>query len=501
VRLAVDAAGERGLLGVALHPNFPVNGHLYVYHTVPGTPAHNRVTRFTADGDLARPGSAAPILVLDDLAPATNHNGGAIHFGADGKLYVAVGENAQPASAQSLANRLGKLLRINPDGSIPADNPTQFPGIAGTTSGPNRAIWAVGLRNPFTFAVEPHSGAILINEVGAQTFEEINRGQAGANYGWPASEGPSADPGHTGPLYAYRHGAGEPTGCAITGGAFYHPRQAAFPASYLGKYFFADYCGDWIYHLDPAAPGAATPFHSGLNAPVNLAVSADGALYYLQRGDGTLRRIRYSGATTQAVLLSTGELVIREGRSATVAVRLAARPAAEATVTVARQLGDPSITASKQALVFTRSNWSTAQRVAIAAGADDDATDDGARFRFALPGLPSARLAVIAVDDDRPAGAPRAVITRPRPADFVSGATAEFFGDGLSAGTVVRAEFWVNGARRYVDRNRTGHYHFGGGHNRWNTTRLANGTHTLTMRVFDAQGRSGAHSIRVHVRN
>ena len=123
VSLRVNSVGERGLLGVALHPNFATNGYVYLYHTVPGSPAHNRVTRFTAAGDVARAGSAVTILRLDDLRDATNHNGGAIHFGKDGKLYVAVGENAQPANAQSLATRLGKILRINADGSIPARQP------------------------------------------------------------------------------------------------------------------------------------------------------------------------------------------------------------------------------------------------------------------------------------------------------------------------------------------------------------------------------------------
>ena len=261
VTLTVDSLGERGLLGVALHPNFASNGYVYLYHTVPGAPAHNRVTRFTADGDVALSGSAVPILDLDNLGNARNHNGGAIHFGKDGKLYVAVGENAQPANAQSLANRLGKILRLNADGTIPPDNPSTFPLIAGATTGANRSIWAVGLRNPFTFAFQPHSGAMLINEVGAATFEEINAGAAGANYGWPASEGPTSIAGFSSPIQAYRHDTGTPTGCAISGGAFYNPEQADFPASYVGKYFFADYCGDWIYYLNPsvAEHGDAVP--------------------------------------------------------------------------------------------------------------------------------------------------------------------------------------------------------------------------------------------------
>jgi glucose/arabinose dehydrogenase len=94
VTLSVDSTGERGLLGVALDPNFNFNHYVYLYYTVPGTPAHNRVTRFTANGDVVAPGSARIILELDPLSTATNHNGGALRFGPDGKLYIATGENA-----------------------------------------------------------------------------------------------------------------------------------------------------------------------------------------------------------------------------------------------------------------------------------------------------------------------------------------------------------------------------------------------------------------------
>src|SRR6267378_6608676 len=141
--LTPDSSGERGLLGIAFDPNFQTNNFIYVYYTATTTPRHNRVSRFTANGDVAVPGSEVPILDLDNLSSATNHNGGAIHFGPDGKLYVGVGENANSANSQSLSNRLGKILRINADGSIPSDNPTTFPGIAGSPAGANRAIWAV----------------------------------------------------------------------------------------------------------------------------------------------------------------------------------------------------------------------------------------------------------------------------------------------------------------------------------------------------------------------
>jgi glucose/arabinose dehydrogenase len=128
ITLNVNSSGERGLLGVTFDPNYATNRFVYVYYTATTPTIHNRVSRFTANAaneDVAVAGSEAVLLDLETLS-ATNHNGGAIHFGPDGKLYIAVGENAVPTNAQSLANRLGKILRINSDGTIPADNPTSY---------------------------------------------------------------------------------------------------------------------------------------------------------------------------------------------------------------------------------------------------------------------------------------------------------------------------------------------------------------------------------------
>src|SRR5207248_379900 len=119
VTLSVNSVGERGLLGVAFDPNFTLNHYIYLYYTVPATPIHNRVSRFRANGDVAVSGSETVLLELSPLSTATNHNGGAIHFGADGKLYIAAGDNAKGSNSQNLSNLLGKILRINPDGSIP----------------------------------------------------------------------------------------------------------------------------------------------------------------------------------------------------------------------------------------------------------------------------------------------------------------------------------------------------------------------------------------------
>jgi glucose/arabinose dehydrogenase len=286
--LTVDPSGERGLLGIAFDPNFAANQFVYVYYTTPENGVHNRVSRFTATGDVAAAGSEVKLMDLEGLSGATNHNGGALHFGADGKLYVAVGENANGANAQTLSNRLGKLLRINPDGTIPADNP--FVNVPGARP----EIYALGLRNPFTFAFQPGTGRLFINDVGQSAWEEINDGVAGGNYGWPATEGPTTDPRFIAPLFAYQHG-GSPPAIAITGGTFYNPAVVSFPADNVGKYFFADLGGNFIRRLDPATR-QATNFASSLTvgAPVDLDVDAAGNLLYLARGganSGAVMRI------------------------------------------------------------------------------------------------------------------------------------------------------------------------------------------------------------------
>src|SRR5205823_3647108 len=239
------------------------------------------------------------------------HNGGAIHFGSDGKLYIAVGDNANRANSQTLSNRLGKVLRVNSDGSIPVDNP-----FFNTAQGANRSIWALGLRNPFTFAFQPGTTRMFINDVGQSTWEEINDGIAGSNYGWPITEGPTSNPSFRSPIYFYGHGTSNTTGCAIVGGAFYNPPIAQFPSSYTGKYFFADLCSGWI-RVDPSA-GTADGFATGISSPVDLHVGPDGALYYLARGSGG-QVFRISALPAQALNMSgrarveTGQDVVISG--------------------------------------------------------------------------------------------------------------------------------------------------------------------------------------------
>ncbi len=278
--LTVLTEAERGLLGIAFDPNFSSNNYVYFYYT--RTDGTNGVSRFTASGDTAVSGSEVKILNLESNGgPA--HNGGAIHFGTDGKLYIAVG-SYDPGKPQLLSSRMGKILRINSDGTIPSDNPFV------STSGAKGEIWAYGFRNPYTFAVDPSTGKINVNDVGEGTWEEVNTLVKGGNYGWPTCEGPQS--GGLGscsngsfvyPIYAYNHNGGS---ASITGGAFYNGNQ--FPSSYFGGYFFADYAKGFIKFINTS--NQVSDFRSA-SSPVDLKVGPDGALYYASLYNGTVNKI------------------------------------------------------------------------------------------------------------------------------------------------------------------------------------------------------------------
>jgi glucose/arabinose dehydrogenase len=325
--LPVDASGERGLLGIALDPNFTTNHLVYVYYTASSPSSHNRLSVLTANGD-AMTGAENVLLELPDVGSAIWHMGGAIHFGPDGNIYLSIGDYQIPADAQSLSVVMGKILRVKPDGTIPTDNP-----FYGTTTGNNRAIWALGLRNPYTTAFQPGTGRFFINDVGEGSWEEINSGAAGANYGWPTTEGDfnqAQYPNFTRPIHAYPRSEG----CAITGGAFYNPTINQFPALYVGKYFFVDFCSGEIRVLDPANNTVAD-FSSGAVYPTNLDVSPDGSLYYLARGAetgglaaglGKVYKIEYTAATPPSIVNQPASQLVSVGQSATFSVSASGTP-------------------------------------------------------------------------------------------------------------------------------------------------------------------------------
>ena len=281
----VTNSGEQGLLGIAFHPNFASNGWVYVYYTSPTPTNHNRISRVVANAANPNVSTGAETFMLDDLptvGTGGNHNGGAIHFSPiDGKLYVAIGDQGSGSTSQPLTTRFGKILRYNDDFTIPADNP-----FLGTTTGVFRAIWAHGLRNPFTFAFQPGTGRMFINDVGQNAWEEINEGIAGSNYGWPITEGPTTDPRFRSPVFAYEHRSGAILrGFAVVGGTWYNPPNPRLPSDHLGNYFFADYVEGWINRLDPNAGNAVYAFaRTGGQDVFDLKVGPDGALYALARG-------------------------------------------------------------------------------------------------------------------------------------------------------------------------------------------------------------------------
>ena len=294
---SVATDNERGLLGLELDPDFAENGYLYAYYTH-GATLRNRVSRFEAGG-----GAGSEQVVWENSAPADIwHQGGDLHFGPDGYLYVSVGDHLDSGSAQELDSANGKVLRMAADGTAPADNPFQ------DGAGPNvDAIWVLGLRNPFRFTIDAATGRLIIADVGQASQEEVNVGVRGANYGWPLCEGPCGREGMTSPAYSYAHAGHD---ASITGGFVY--RGSQFPDEYRGDYFFADYAQNWIKRLSFDADGNVEAVHDfeppdgELDGPygdiVALAEGPDGALWYLDAGPfeqenaGSVRRIRNTGA-------------------------------------------------------------------------------------------------------------------------------------------------------------------------------------------------------------
>ncbi|RMG28913.1 MAG: T9SS C-terminal target domain-containing protein [Bacteroidetes bacterium] len=277
IQLEVDDFNERGLLGIALHPQFEQFPFVYLYYTVPNA-RHNRVSRFLANGDLAVPGSEEVLLELDPLTGSV-HNGGGMVFGADGMLYIATGDAAESTNGQKLNSLHAKILRLHPDGSIPRSNPFYH-----QLEGKYRAVWAYGLRNPFSLAYDYENDRLFACDVGLGDYEEIDVIEPGKNYGWPIVEGPaggqSLPQDYQDPLYAYSHDEG----CAIVGAAFYQPQQPVFPQRYHHQFFFADYCNNYIKVLNPDSGEVEETFATGVERPLAFWVDVQsGNMYFLSR--------------------------------------------------------------------------------------------------------------------------------------------------------------------------------------------------------------------------
>jgi len=300
-----------GVRGFAFDPDYADNGYFYVFYMkqFANGVRHNRISRFTTDPndpDKALPGSELVLMELpfnsgglggSGLGSSGSHNGGAVTFGGDGKLYFTTGDGwnsdngyNQGDNVQSLSTHTGKLYRLDPDGSIPTDNP-----FYNTANGDFRAIYALGLRNPYSMTTHPITGEVWIFDVGTKWSGDkdyVYRAAAGANYGHDA--GSSVSIGTLTQPWAY-------TGSrVISGGAFYYADQ--FPPEYFGNLFVSGFVDDDLRRINSDSDPTVTTFATdeiGNNGPLYISVGPDGSLYYLHStyttSNGEIYRISYTG--------------------------------------------------------------------------------------------------------------------------------------------------------------------------------------------------------------
>ncbi len=284
---------EAGLLGIALHPQFASNHTLFLSYTRRGNPLISVIARYTttADGKLLDPGSAQRILEV--AQPYRNHNGGGIAFGPDGLLYIGFGDGGSAGDphghGQNTRTLLGKMLRIDVDGALPYAIPPDNPFSQG---GGRPEIYAWGLRNPWRWSFDRHTGELWVGDVGQNEWEEIDLLRKGGNYGWNIREGRHCfrrntckSEGLNEPLAEYDHAEG----CSVTGGYVY--RGSAI-TTLQGRYLYADYCSGKVWSLDAARPerGATLLLESGLNIS-SFAEGGDGELYLLDLSRGGVYRL------------------------------------------------------------------------------------------------------------------------------------------------------------------------------------------------------------------
>lgn len=304
----ITYGGERGLLGLAFHPQYSTNGYFFVYYN--DTSGNITVARYTRSSNPDVADATTEKIILNQPKPFSNHNGGSIHFAPDGYLWIVTGDGGSGGdpnnNGQNKNSLLGKLLRLDINSSgpynIPPGNP--FVGVDGADE-----VWAYGLRNAWKFNFDTTSGNVMIADVGQGNIEEINRmpiTQAGLNYGWRCYEG--NDPYNTSgcaaqstmtfPVAAYDHSGGK---CSITGGYVY--RGSLYPAL-QGKYIFADYCSTQIGILNNDDSITWTSAFSGNNFST-FGINNQNELFVAAVNNGKIFRVTTSTLGTNENELSS----------------------------------------------------------------------------------------------------------------------------------------------------------------------------------------------------
>lgn len=313
----VTAAGERGLIGIEVDPNFWAvgeEGYRTVYAAYTGADNYDRLSSFTMSDSLTELGSEQVLLKSTELANEFHH-GGELEFDPAGQyLYWAVGNNTTPSeNSQDLTNIHGKILRLNRDGTAAAGNPfiTDEDEIT-------QRIYAFGFRNPFRFGFDPDTGALLAGDVGEDAWEELNLVRAGANYGWPNAEGACSGCGYIDPLYAYAHVPPVNSG-SITSVLVYV--NDSTPAGQR-KVLISDYSLGWLRELtfdsEYSSLISVRTFDSGAGAVVQLEQAPNGDIYQLNIYPGTLSVIAPSGGNRSPVAVIDPSATSGAGNSLTV---------------------------------------------------------------------------------------------------------------------------------------------------------------------------------------
>ena len=302
ISTTVSSVSEGGLLGMAFHPSFNGTGEVFVSYTAPG-PFRSVISRFTVTAT-GVPDPATEQVVIEIPQPETNHNGGHILFGADGYLYIGLGDGGGGGdpfeTGQNTGALLGSILRLDVDGAapyeIPADNPFagNTPCVGGTGTMACPEIFAWGLRNPWRYSEDSQTGDLWIGDVGQNAWEEVDRAEGGENFGWDEREGANCfepavgcDTANVDPIAQYDHSVGQ----SVTGGYVY--RGLTYPALF-GQYLFGDFVSGRVWRVPADSPQATLP--------IELANTAISISSFGEALDGEVYVVDFNGGIYQVVV-------------------------------------------------------------------------------------------------------------------------------------------------------------------------------------------------------